>query len=141
MARENFKELEKDIVEFFMKRLSNFNIAIDLKFQFQANNKQKQLIKLTKIPDQYAAILNKDILVQVNEEYFDAFNSKDEDINKILFDKSIDLIETNLDKGTFKIGKANISTTDSIIKKYSYDKVKRAIETERLFEEQRKNQN
>lgn len=138
MAKENFKELEKDIVDFFVERLNTFNIALDLKFEFQSNCKQKQLIKLTKIPDHYSVIMNKDILVQVNEEYFDAFSTEDEDINKILFDQCIDLIETDLDKGTFKIGKANFSTTEGIIEKYTYDKVQRAIEVERLYEDQKK---
>jgi len=140
MAKENFKELEKDIVEFFVERLNGFNIPIDLKFYYQSNCKQKQLVKLTKIPDQYSVILNKDILVQVNEEYFDAFSTEDEDINKILFDQCIDLIEYDLDKGTFKIGKANFSATEGIIEKYTYDKVQRAIEVERLYEDQKKDQ-
>ncbi|NPV12786.1 MAG: hypothetical protein HPY57_13445 [Ignavibacteria bacterium] len=140
MAKENFKELEKDIVEFFIERLNTFNIPIDLKFYFQSNCKQKQLIKLTKIPDQYSVIMNKDILVQVNEEYFDAFSTEDEDINKILFDQCIDLIEYDLDKGTFKIGKANFYATEGIIEKYTYDKVQRAVEVERLYEDQKKNQ-
>lgn len=138
MAKENFKELEHDIVEFFNERLNAFSIPIDMKYYFQSNCKQKQLIKLTKIPDQYSVILNTDILVQVNEEYFDAFNTEDEDINKILFDQCIDLINYDLDKGTFKIGKANFHATDGIIEKYTYDKVQRAVELERLFEEQKK---
>lgn len=140
MAKENFKELEKDIVEFFVERLNTFNIALDLKFEFQSSCKQKQLIKLTKIPDHYSVIMDKDILVQVNEEYFDAFSTEDEDINKILFDQCIDLIETDLDKGTFKIGKANFSATEGIIEKYTYDKVQRAVEVERLYEDQKKDQ-
>lgn len=140
MARENFKDLEKDIIDFFTERLNGFSIPIDLKYQYQSNNKQKQLIKLTKIPDQYAVILNKDILVQVNEEYFDAFNTESEDINCILFDQCIDLIEYNLDKGTFKIGKANFYASEGIIEKYTYDKVQRAIEVERLYEDQKKEQ-
>jgi len=138
MGKENFKQLEKDIIDFFTERLNTFHIALDLKFEFQSNCKQKHLIKLTKIPDQYAVILEKDVLVQINELYFDSFNTEDEDINKILFDQSIDLIQTNLDKGTFKIGKANFSATEGIIEKYTYDKVQRAVEIERLYEEQKK---
>lgn len=140
MAKENFKELEQDIVDFFTERFNSFNIPIDLKFYFQSNCKQKQLIKMTKIPDQYSVILSKDILIQVNEGYFDAFSTEDEDINKILFDQCIDLIEYDLDKGTFKLGKANFSATEGIIEKYTYDKVQRAVEVERLYEDQKKEQ-
>ena len=134
---QTYTELEDYIVEFFNERLSNFNIAISLNFYFQSNKKLKQLIKLTKIPDQYSVILGKDILVQVNEDYFDSFNSEDESINQILFDQWIDLISTNLDKGTFKIGKTTFQSSEGIIDKYSYEKVQRAIEIERLIKEQK----
>ena len=138
MAKDCFNKLESDIVEFFEDRLKNFNIPIDIGFEFQSNSKQKsQLIKLTKIPDQYSVLLNKDILVQVNEEYFDAF---DEDAKKILFDQEIDKINFNLEKGTFKIGKSNIVTSQGIVEKYTYEQVQRALEIERLYEEQKKDQ-
>ena len=138
MAKDCFNKLESDIVEFFEERWQKFNIPIDIRFEFQSNSKQKnQLIKLTKIPDQYSVILNKDILVQVNEEYFDAF---DEDAKKILFDQEIDKIQINLEKGTFKIGKTNFNTSQGIIEKYSYEQVQRALEIERLYEDQKNDQ-
>ncbi|MCK9416889.1 hypothetical protein M0Q97_09555, partial [Candidatus Dojkabacteria bacterium] len=85
----NFKELSQDIVDFYNERYDNFTNPININFYFQENNKQKQLIKLTKIPDQYSAIIKKDILIQVNSDYFDAFSTDDDNINKILFDKAI----------------------------------------------------
>ena len=133
---QTFTELSDYIEEFFIERLNNFNIPIDLKFYFQANKKQKTLINLTKIPDQYSVILNKDILVQVNEDYFDSFNSE-QDINTILIDQSIDLIEYNLEKGTFKVNTPKFRASESIVDKYSYEKVARAIEVERLYEKQK----
>lgn len=138
MAKDCFNKLESDIVDFFEERLKNFSIPIDMGFEFQSNSKQKnQLVKLTKIPDQYSVLLNKDILVQVNEEYFDVF---DEDAKKILFDQEIDKIQFNLEKGTFKIGKSNIITSQGIVEKYTYEQVQRALEIERLYEEQKKDQ-
>lgn len=138
MAKDCFNKLESDIIDFFEDRLKNFNIPIDISFEYLSNSKQKsQLIKLTKIPDQYSVLLNKDILVQVNEEYFDAF---DEDAKKILFDQEIDKIQFNLEKGTFKLGKSNINTSQGIVEKYSYEQVQRALEIERLYEEQKKDQ-
>ncbi len=135
----NFKELSQDIVDFYNERYDNFTNPININFYFQENNKQKQLIKLTKIPDQYSAILKKDILVQVNSDYFDAFSTDDDNINKILFDKAIDMISYNTEKGTFKIQvKPNFSANEGIIDKYTYESVKMALETERLYEEQKK---
>ena len=132
-----FTELEEDIIDFFKERLSHFSIPVDLKFYFQSNKKQKQLIKMSKIPDQYAVILNKDIIVQVNAEYFDAFNTEEDEINIILFDQCIDLLSVNLDNGSFKIGSATFKASEGIVDKYSYDKVQHAQEIERLYEDQK----
>jgi hypothetical protein len=138
MEKEPIRELEEDIVDFFKERLENFTIPIDFKFEYQANDKLKQLIKLTKIPDQYAILIGKAILVQVNTEYFDAFSTKDDLINTILFDQAIDLITYNGESGKFKIAtKTNFNANVGIIDKYSYDAVQRSIEAEKLFESQK----
>lgn len=134
---EIYVELEEDIINFFKQRLENFIIPIDFKFYFQKNKKLKQLIKLTKIPDQYSVIIGSDILVQINTDYFDAFSTQDEEINEILFDQCIDLIEYNSDDGSFKLGKENFTATQGIIEKYTYDSVQRAKEVERLYESQK----
>lgn len=135
MAKE-FKSLDNDIIEFFESRFVKFNMPLDLRFLYQDVTTQKQLVKLVKIPDFYAYSLKKDILVQINSIYFDDF---DEEINTILIDSAIDMIVTDLEKGTFKINKANFVTSKGILDKYSYDKVYRAIETERLYENNKKN--
>ena len=133
-----FTDLQDDIVDFFKERLENFSIPMSFTFYYQENSKQKQLIKLTKIPEQYSVILNKDILVQVNAEYFDSFSTEGDDINTILFDQAIDMIDYNLDKGTFKIkSKTNFMASVGIIDKYTYDKVQRALEVERLYDDQK----
>ena len=138
MAKDNLKELEADISDFFNERLNIKNIPIDLKFLFISDIKQKQLITLVKIPDVYSVSLKKDILVRINPTYFDAFDEKGDDINKILFDNAIDKIETNLEKGTFKITNPNFKANIDFIEQYSYKKVQRALETEQLFEQQLK---
>ncbi len=144
---EIYGELEQDIIDFFKERLSNFTLPVDLKFYFQSNKNLKSLIKMTKIPDQYSVIMNKDILVQINPDYFDSFNSgivqdDDNDIvenetNTILFDQCIDLLSVNTDNGTFKIGKTNFQASKGIIEQYTYDKVQRAIEVQSLYGEQK----
>ena len=112
-------------------------IPLDMKLYFQANKKQKVLIKMTKIQDHYSVILDKDILISVNPDYFDNFRTDDESINVILFDQCIDLIKYDLEKGSIKIGKTNFAASECIIKKYTYDNVQRAVEVERLFGEQK----
>jgi hypothetical protein len=134
---EVYTDLEDDIIEFFNKRLENFSFPIDIKYQFQTNLKLKQLIKMVKIPDQYSVILNKEILIQVNPNYFDSFSTDEDDINAILIDQCIDLLNVNMDDGSIKIGKTNFHASTGIIDKFSYSKVQKAIEMERLYEEQK----
>jgi len=141
LAKEEiYMELEEDIVEFFNERLDSFSFPVDMKFYFQKNLKLKQLIKMTKIPDQYAVIVGKEILVQVNSDYFDSFSTDEDNINAILFDQCIDLINVNPNDGTYKIGKTNFHATTGIIEKFSYDKVAKATEMERLYEDQKNDQ-
>lgn len=142
--KKQFQDLaieSKDIIDFFNKRLAQFAIPVDINFYFQSNNKQKnQLIKISKIPSQYADILNCDLLVQINVEYFDAFSSDNEikNINEILFDQEIDKIHVNLKTSKISLTSRNIKSSKGIIEKYSYDSVIRAEEIEELFEQQRK---
>jgi len=134
---EVYMELEDDIIEFFNERLENYSHPVDIKFYFQKNIKLKQLIKMSKIPDQYSVILGKEILIQVNPEYFDSFSTDEDNINAILFDQCIDLLNVNPNDGTYKIGKTNFKASTGIIEKFTYDKVQKAIEMERLYEEQK----
>ena len=147
MENEQYYELgEKtdtnDIIIFFKERLADFALAVDPKFYFQANTKQKkQLIKISKIPDQYVEKMKADFLVQVNPSFFDAFlvDSEIENINEILFDQEIDKIK--IDKnGKFSYKAKNIKASRGIIQKYNFDDVARAEEIEEKFEEQKKDQ-
>jgi hypothetical protein len=137
---EIYMDLEEDIIEFFNERLNNYSYPVDLKFYFQKNIKLKSLIKMTKIPDQYSVIIGKEILVQVNPDYFDSFSTDDDDINAILFDQCIDLLNVNPNDGTYKIGKTNFQASTGIIEKFTYDKVQKAVEMERLYEDQKNDQ-
>jgi len=130
------EELEEDIITFFTERVKELTLPIELKFLYQAVTSQKVLLKLTKIPEQYKFATGCDILVQVNPEYFDAFDANDSKINEILFDQEVDNISFNMEKGTLKLSKPTFKSNKGIIDKYSYEEVSRAVEAEKLFVEQ-----
>lgn len=132
LKTEQYYELDEDIISFFKEIENNFGFALNINYIFQANTKQKQLIKINKLPDNYAVLLNADLLVTVNESYYNRF---DNDINTILFEQEIDKIHPNLEKGTIKIVQPSLKTSVGIIKKHSYENVERANETERLLSE------
>ena len=86
---EQYYELDKEISDFFREVETGFAFAMDIKYIYQANCKQKSLIKISKLADNYAILLDSDILVTVNDMYYDKF---DVQIRTILFEQEIDKI-------------------------------------------------
>ena len=137
LKTEQYYELDEDIVDYFKGVERDFAFAFDVSYLYQTNTKLKQLISIKKISDNLAVVLNKEVLVTVNEDYF---NAMDEDIRKILFEQEIDKIVPNLEKGTLKIVQPSLKTSAGIVKKFTYEKVVRADETQRLLAESKAEQ-
>ena len=128
------EKLDEEIIEGIEKIMLNFNLPQTLRYYYQENDKLKRLIKIAKIPVHYAVAIGSDILVHVNELYF---NALDDESRQILIEQELDKIEFNLDKGTFKINATGrINTSSGIINKYTYDNVYRAIQSEVEFTQQ-----
>ena len=135
---DQYYELDNEIIDFFNEKEREFAFAMSIKYIFQSNCKQKSLIKINKLADNYAILLNADALITINDMYFNKF---DEEIRTILFEQEIDNIQVNLDKGTFKLIQPNLKTSIGIIKRHTYESVERANETERLLSESKSEQN
>lgn len=134
MAKENLFITSDDIVQYFKNIEQEFTFALNLDYSFISNNKQKKLIKISKIPDTYSLLTNSDLLVLINEDYFYSF---DEMSKRILFEQEIDRIEINFEKGQIKIGKPSVNTSFGIIKKFKIENVENALKLEKEFENQK----
>ena len=133
-VKENFYELDSSTEEQFMEVFSKKSFPVNIKFLFQGNSKQKQMIKVSKIPDQYAFSLNKELLVSVNEDLMDAF---DEESVVILIEQEIDKININMESGKIKLVSTDLNTFSSIVNKWGVDKVARANVTQDLYNQQK----
>lgn len=133
MSKEQFASLSDYIIEFFQEKEKNLSLPVDIKYVYQADKKQKTLIKLIKIPDRYSNILSADMLVSFNEDYFDAF---DDESKNILIDQELALLEFDLEKGTLKIGRPDLVTSSGIIKRYGVEAVERANQVRDLYTQQ-----
>lgn len=133
MAKNDFHELADYIQDFFEKMKMELNLPVDIKYAYQAYNKQNTLITIKKIPDNLAILVKADLLVTFNEDYFDAFNDEPK---SILIDQELAKIEFNMEKGTLKIVKPDLMTSSSIIKKYSLESVERANQVVTLYKDQ-----
>lgn len=127
---KKYQELEQDIIDFFKKTEREFNMPVDMRYVFQSVSTQKELIKITKIPEHLVDFVNGDILVQINPIYFDSF---DETTNKILFEEKIDYICFNMDKGTIKLVKPKLTVGSGIGHKHGFENVMNAKEAEKAL--------
>lgn len=132
LKSEQYYELDQDIIDYFKDLEKDFAFALDISYLFQTNTKQKQLVSVKKVPDNYAVITKAEIIVTVNENYF---NLMDDDIKRVLFEQEIDKIHPNLEKGTLKIVQPSLKTSAGMVKKHTYASVERANETQRLLAE------
>lgn len=132
---DRFYELSEDTINDFMSQFRSKSFPIEIKFQFIGDSKQKNLIKIAKIADDYSFVLQKELKVTINE---DLLNAYDEESIQILFEQEIDKININLDSGKIKLVKTDLNTFSGLVNKYGVEKVARANKVEELYQEQQK---
>lgn len=131
---DNFSEISKETIDDFYNIFNKKAFVVSTKFEFVGNSKQKQLVKISKIPDQFSFLLDKELLVTINE---DLMNVYDEESITILFEQEIDKIEINLDSGKIKLLKTDLNTFSSLVNKYGVEKVTKANGIEVLYQQQK----
>lgn len=132
---DNFYEIDSTTEDTFNEVFSKKSFPVNVKFKFIGSSKQKQLIKVSKIADQYAFLLKNDLLVSINEDLLNVF---DEESITILMEQEIDKININLESGKIKLIGTDLNTFSSIVNKWGVEKVARANKVEELYQEQQK---
>lgn len=138
MAKETteaFYDLDETTEELFMEVFNKKSFPVNVSFQFIGSSKQKQLIKVSKVADDFAFVLKKDLKVTINEGLLDVF---DEESITILIEQEIDKININMESGKIKLVGTDLNTFSSIVNKYGVEKVARANKVEELYSEQQK---
>ena len=132
---DNFYEVSEDTIKTFFEIFNKKSFPVSIGFQFIGNEKQKELIKVSKIADPYAFLVKKEILVSINDDLMSVF---DEESITILMEQEIDKININIETGKIKLVKTDLNTFSSIVNKYGVEKVARANKVEELYQEQKK---
>ena len=83
--------------------------------------------------DQYSFLLDKELLVSINEDLMDIF---DDESVVILFEQEIDKISIDTQSGKIKLIKADLVTFSSLVSKYGIDKITKANQIEELYQQQ-----
>ena len=132
---DRFYELSEDTVNDFYNIFNKKSFPISIKFQFVGDSKQKALIKISKIADDFSFILGKELKVSINEDLLSVF---DEESITILFEQEIDKVNINIESGKIKLVKTDLNTFSSLVNKYGVEKVAKANKVEELYQEQQK---
>ena len=135
---ERFDNASDDIKEKFLDVYKQKTFQFDIGFKFIDDAKLKKVIEIKKIPDLYSFILEKEVLVLINEE---TFNKLDEDSQNILIEQEIDKISLNIETGKITMNKPDIVTFSPLISKHGIDKVAKANQVEDLTVEQQEEMN
>ena len=130
-----FYEVSEDTEKVFFNIFNKKSFPVSVKFQFVGCENQKALIKISKIADQFSFLLEKELLISVNEDLLNVFD--DESIT-ILIEQEIDKISIDTQSGKIKMIKPDLTTFSSLISKYGVDKVAKANQIEELYQQQTK---
>jgi hypothetical protein len=129
-----FYEVSDDTIKIFNDIFKKKSFPVDVKFQFIGHEAQKKLIKISKIPDQFVFLMEKELLVTFNDELMSVFD--DESI-QILIEQELDKVTINIDSGKISVGKLPLVTSTGVVNKYGIDKVSRANQVEILTVDQK----
>ena len=93
-----------------------------------------KLIKISKLSDPYVFLLNKELLVSINEDLLSVF---DEESIGILIEQEIDKVSIETESGKIKMIKPDLNTFSALITKYGVEKVAKANQVEELYQQQK----
>ena len=129
-----FYKISDDTLSTFKAVFTKKSFPFNVGFEFIGCESQKNLIKISKLPDQFSFVLEKELLVQINEDLMSVF---DEESIQILIEQEIDKISVNMDTGKIKMVKPDLNTFSSLINKYGIEKIARANKVEELYSQQK----
>jgi hypothetical protein len=129
-----FYNLSDDAISRFEEVFNKKAFPLNVGFQYVGSESQKELIKITKVSDVYNFLLEKELLVSINEDLMDKFD--DESVT-ILIEQELDKISINIDSGKIKFIKPDLSTFASLVSKYGIEKISRANQVEELYNQQK----
>jgi hypothetical protein len=128
-----FYEVSDETEKLFFSVFNKKSFPVSVKFQFIGSESQKNLIKISKINDQFSFLLEKELLVCINEDLLNVF---DEQSITILIEQEIDKVSIDTQSGKIKMIKPDLTTFSSLITKYGVDKVAKANQVEELYQQQ-----
>ena len=133
-----YYQLSNESISKFSEVFNKKAFPMAVRFQFVGCETQKQLIKISKMPEHFEFLLERELLIIMNEDLLRIFD--DESID-ILIEQELDKVSISIDSGKIKLVKPDLTTFSGIISKYGIEKVARANQVEELYDQQKKDGN
>lgn len=134
---DKFYELDKDSIDQFYEVFNKKSFPVNVGFKFLGSSKQKKIISIKKMPDEYAFLLEKELMVYINEELMEKFDDKARDI---LIEQEVDKLSIDIGTGKIKMIKPDLTTFAALVNKYGIEEVSRANQVEILSVQQKEDQ-
>ena len=134
---DKFYELDKDSIDQFYEVFNKKSFPVNVGFKFLGSSKQKKIISIKKMPDEYAFLLEKELMVYINEELMEKF---DDVARNILIEQEVDKLSIDIGTGKIKMIKPDLTTFASLVNKYGIEEVSRANQVEILSVQQKEDQ-
>jgi predicted house-cleaning noncanonical NTP pyrophosphatase (MazG superfamily) len=131
---DRYDDISDDIKDKFLEIVEKKAFNTKIGFAFVSDSKLKKLVKVSKLTEVYNFLLNKEILVYINEDIYDKL---EEDIVEILFDQEIEKITFDYEKGKIIMDKPDLVTFSPLLAKYGTEAVLRANEVDDLVNKQK----
>lgn len=119
---ERYSKTSEDVISFF-NEINKTQMTDAISFLFISDSEAKELISIKKINDKFKFILERDLIVTINEDLFDKF---DEINKKLLIEEELSKIAINYESGKISIGKPDFITNIKTISKYGIENIARA---------------
>jgi hypothetical protein len=130
IADDRYYEVGEDIVEDLQALISKYvATTVKVDYSFVGDRKLKDLIKVSKITDKYAYLLNSPVLIEVNTLLWDDLNGNGDEADEavlIKFKEAFEGISIDEASGKAKTSNATFTTTKGVLKKYDFESVDRA---------------
>lgn len=132
---EKHYEISKETEIHFKEIIQTLAFPTDINFGLIGDQKQKQLIKISKANDVMKFFTQFQVIVSINEDVYDAMIGDKEKVD-LLIKESLNGLSINPESGAIKITKMNLVTDTAIIERFGIEEVKNAKDLERLCLEQ-----
>lgn len=134
LPEAKFYDLQSESIEKVNEQVNKLALPFNLKIKMIGNSKLKNMIKMSKISDVNQYMTGFDLLIQINEDYLEAFDAESA---SILIYQEVDRLTFDVAKGTFKIGKYPLQTTSGVLQKYGIEAVAKANQLSDLYKQQK----